>query len=100
MPSELSDLLRKILVAIAAGRTISVGPLQDELTTSAAAQMLGISRPTLMKLIRSNTIPAHKVGTHTRIRMADALAYRRDQLQAQEYAFAELRAMEDELGLT
>ncbi|RIJ78769.1 DNA-binding protein [Nakamurella silvestris] len=99
IPSELAALLRKILDAVADGRTVTIGTLPDELTTSAAAEMLGISRPTLMKLVRSEEIPGHKVGTHTRVRTADVLAFQRRRLERQRRAFDDLRSLEDELGL-
>lgn len=99
IPAELAVLLRKILEAIAAGRTVTVGTMPEELTTSAAADMLGMSRPTLMKLIRSDELAAHKVGTHTRVRTADVLAFQRKRLEGQRRAFEELRVLEDELGL-
>ncbi len=99
VPPELAGLLRKILDAIAGGRTVTVGTLPDELTTSSAADMLGISRPTLMKLISSKELSAHKVGTHTRVNTADVLAFRRARLERQRKALEDLRALEDELGL-
>lgn len=99
IPSELADLLRKVLDAVAAGRTVTISTLPEELTTSAAAEMLGVSRPTLMKLVRSAEIPAHKVGTHTRVRTADVLNFQRARLERQRHAFDELRNLEDELGL-
>ena len=62
-----------------------------------AAEQLGISRPTLMKLIRDGELPAHKVGTHHRVKTADVLAHRRARLERQRSALDELRALEDEL---
>jgi excisionase family DNA binding protein len=100
LPPELTDLLRRVLHAVAGGRTVTIGTLPEALTTSTAADMLGISRPTLMKLIREGTIPSHKVGTHTRLNTADVLSFRRARLERQRRAFADLRVLEDELGLT
>ena len=81
-----------------------------ELTVSGReSQQLGdalnqvISRPTLMKAIRSGDLPAHKVGSHFRIRTEDADAFRKGLLKKtvaqKEQALKELWELEDERGL-
>jgi excisionase family DNA binding protein len=94
-PDELSRLITAVVDAVAAGAAVTVGALPDELTTTAAAELLGVSRPTLMKLIGSGEVAAHKVGTHTRLRTADVVAFRRARLARQRRAFEELLAAED-----
>lgn len=44
-----------------------VVPVKEQFTTTEAARMLGISRPTLMKLIDAGDISSVKVATHHRI---------------------------------
>lgn len=44
-----------------------VVPVKEQFTTTEAAKMLGISRPSLMKLIASGEIDSVKVATHHRI---------------------------------
>ena len=47
---------------------------QEEIfTTSEAAEFLKISRPTLYKLINSNSIPFIKIGDQKRFRKSDLL---------------------------
>ena len=41
-----------------------VVPVKEQFTTTEAARMLGISRPTLMKLIDAGDISSVKVATH------------------------------------
>ena len=98
VPRELVALFKSILEAVANGERITVGTLPDELSTSVAAEQLGISRPTLMKLVASGELPSHKVGTHTRVKTADLVKLRRVRLNRQRAAFEALRALEDEFG--
>lgn len=99
VPPELLRLLRRVTDAVATGQTITIGTLPDTLTTSAAAELVGISRPTLMKLVAEGTLPAHKVGSHTRLKTGDVIALRRTRLEKQRQAFDDLRGLEAELGI-
>ncbi len=47
-----------------------------DLTTQEAADILGISRTYVVRLVDDAKIPAHLVGTHRRLRAADVLAYK------------------------
>ncbi|MBE6478056.1 MAG: helix-turn-helix domain-containing protein, partial [Propionibacteriaceae bacterium] len=71
LPLRTVELILRVLDVTARGGTLSVTALPEELTTSTAAKILGISRPTLMKMIREGRIPAHEVGTHHRLRTED-----------------------------
>src|SRR5680860_79181 len=99
LPTELVGLVNRVLTAVARGERITVGTVPDELTTSVAATQLGISRPTLMKLLVAGEIPSHKVGSHTRIKTDDVVAFRKRRLESQRAAFEQLRALDEELGL-
>ncbi|ATY17279.1 DNA-binding protein (plasmid) [Amycolatopsis sp. AA4] len=96
VPPELSAIIAQVVQAVAAGRAVTVSSLPEELTTTEAAKILGISRPTLMRKIDAGEIPARKVGTHTRLRTRDVLAERSARRQRQLAAFDELRALEDD----
>lgn len=98
-PAELTAILRKVVEAIGQGGIVTIGTLPKELTTTTAAKMLGISRPTLMQLINKNELPAYKVGSHTRIRTEDVQKYIADRTAARRQGIEELRALEDELGI-
>ncbi|MFC6009957.1 helix-turn-helix domain-containing protein [Nocardia lasii] len=99
VPAELAEILAKVVRTVAAGGTVTIGSMPDELTTSSAADLLGISRPTLMKLVREGQIAAHKVGTHTRLATTDVLAYQDRLRQRQRAALQELRDFEEAEGL-
>lgn len=99
IPAELTALLDQVLEAVADGASVTLQTHPDELTTTVAAAELGVSRPTLMRMIREGKIPAHKVGSHHRLKLRDVLEFRRARLQRQQAAFDELRRREDELGV-
>lgn len=98
-PAELTALLRKVVEAMGSGATVTIGTLPKELTTTTAAKMLGISRPTLMQLIGKNELPAHRVGSHTRVFTEDVQKYREARVASRRQGIDELRALEDELGV-
>ncbi|NNH72339.1 helix-turn-helix domain-containing protein [Nocardia uniformis] len=99
MPAELSALVGRILDLVAHGCTVTVASVPNEVSTTTAAKLLGISRPTLMKLIGEGRLPAHKVRSHTRLLSSDVFAYKDQQLAERRRAFSELRDIEDELGI-
>jgi excisionase family DNA binding protein len=96
VPEELSKIMARILRIVASGGTVTIGSMPEELTTSTAAEQLGISRPTLMKMIDRGEIPAHKVGSHTRLRTTDVMTYRSGRQARRRKAFEDLLALEDD----
>lgn len=98
-PAELTAVLQTVIEAMGRGGTVTIGTVPKELTTTTAAKMLGISRPTLMQLIRRNELPSHLVGSHTRLFTKDVLKYKKSRTDVRRTALDELRALEDELGV-
>lgn len=99
VPASVGHLMSDILRALADGKDVVVANRPERVTTTVAAEMLGISRPTLMKLVRSGELESHLVGTHTRLMTRDVLRFQRERLERQRVAFDELRRLEDELGI-
>lgn len=89
IPKTAVDGLMELLEAVAAGDTATVVRTPHEVTTQQAAEVLNVSRPTVVRLIDEGALPARKVGSHRRIPLADLLAYR-DQMVAQRH-----QALED-----
>lgn len=99
IPSALAGLMRAVIDGVSRGATVTIHSLPRELTTTTAAKMLDMSRPTLMKLIAEKKLPAHKVGSHTRLLASDVTAFRSSQREAQRRAFDGLRELDEEIGL-
>jgi excisionase family DNA binding protein len=76
LPPEVFEILREVVGALAQGLAITVAPHQMILSTSEAADILGVSRPTVVRLLEAGEIPFEQPGRHRRVRLADVLAYR------------------------
>jgi 3,4-dihydroxy 2-butanone 4-phosphate synthase/GTP cyclohydrolase II len=78
LPQPAFHALLEILSQMARGNAVAITPVAAELTTQAAADLLGVSRPHLIKLLERGALPHRKIGAHRRIMAADLLAYRQD----------------------
>lgn len=92
---RLVELVSSVLSGAARG-PVSVTVMPDELTTTQAAELLGVSRPTLMKLVNGGNLPAHKVGSHTRLNPRDVLRLQELRRIERATAFAALRVWDEE----
>jgi excisionase family DNA binding protein len=81
LPGSVADLLDEILKNMQAGKAVSVVAEHQSITTQRAANILGVSRPFLVRLLEGGELPFHMVGSHRRVYLKDLLAYktRRDE---------------------
>jgi len=93
IPKNLSRLLFHVLQCAASGGNITVRTMPEDLTTTVAADFIGVSRPTLMKMIANGEVEAHDVGSHKRLKSRDVLLARAAKLESQRESFEELRSM-------
>ncbi len=99
IPLSALKLLAKILKATSEGIPISIVPIAAELTTQAAAELLGCSRPHVVKLLKSGEIAFTKVGKHRRIKFQDIMKYKAKQKKEREAYLVEIMKADEELGL-
>ena len=99
LPPQAARLLLGILTEMGRGNAISVAPVQAELTTNQAADLLNVSRPYLMTLLHDGAIPFRMVGTHHRVMLHDVLAHKRAMFAKRHAALDELSALDQELDL-
>lgn len=99
IPLSALKLLGDILKAMGQGKMISIVPLATEVTTQAAAEMLGCSRPHIVKLLEDGKIPFVKVGKHRRIKYDDIIQYKKQMKLQQKQHLIELMNLDEETGL-
>ena len=99
IPSRALQLLGDILKAMSEGIPISIVPIATEVTTQKAAEILGCSRPHLVKLLEEGKIEFVKVGKHRRIMFEDVLSYKQKMKEEQKKHIIDMMNQDEELGL-
>lgn len=99
VPPGLAAILWKAAASLAQGDGVTVLPVSPELSTTEAARMLRISRPTLIKACDAGDLPSRKVGTHRRIATRDVVAYQAKLREKRLAAYEDLVEYTDDLGL-
>lgn len=99
MPFVISQALVEVIKILSKGDSITLIPMDKELTTQQAADILNVSRPYFVKLLESGDIPHRKTGTHRKILMQDLMGYREKRNQNRKGKLAELSQISQELGL-
>ena len=99
IPMSAFRLFVNILNEMAQGNAVTLIPIHAELTTQQAADLLNVSRPYLVRLIEEGQLPAHKVGTHRRVRFDDLMRYKRANREARLKVLAELTTEAQELDM-
>jgi excisionase family DNA binding protein len=99
VPLSVLKLLSDILKTMAEGKSVSIVPVATELTTQAAAEMLGCSRPYLVKLLEEGKIAFTRVGKHRRIKFDDIMRYKKLMKEQQKKHIIEIMNDDEETGL-
>jgi excisionase family DNA binding protein len=76
IPPSVFRVLRFVVHHMSRGDAISLMPVHMQLTTQEAADLLGVSRPFLIKLLDSGKMPFTRTGKHRRIKLEDVTEYR------------------------
>jgi excisionase family DNA binding protein len=99
LPEPIFEVLLQVAAAMKAGLAVTVAPHHLTLSTQEAADLLRISRTTLVRLLETGAIPFEKPSRHRKVRLDDLLEYRRRQRSQAELAFADMVADTERLGL-
>lgn len=87
LPASLTDLLCRASEILSQGHDVDVlDASSDTLTPNEAADLIGISRPTLLKLIDEGVLTATRVpgSSHRRLSHSEVITFRDSRLSMQE----------------
>jgi excisionase family DNA binding protein len=76
LPADLHAVLVQIVDDLQGGNGVTVIPMHADLTTIEAAEILNVSRPFVLRMMRSGRLPHHMDGSMHRIKLTDVLAFR------------------------
>jgi excisionase family DNA binding protein len=99
VPFGALELLRDLLREMGKGNAVSILPVNAELTTQEAADILNVSRPFVVQLVEEGRLPARRVGTHRRISVEDVMNYKRQDDEQRARVADELAREAREMGL-
>jgi excisionase family DNA binding protein len=98
VPPATLRLLSEVLALMARQQAFVLYPESSELTTKQAAEVLGVSRPFLVRVLEARKIPFRKVGRHRRVLMKDVLTYKQSMQVKRRAALDELVKASEEMG--
>ena len=76
LPEPVQEPVLRLLRLVAEGQGATVVATDDDLTSTQAAKVLGVSRPFLTKLLDQGRIPFHRTGRDRRIAAKDVIWFR------------------------
>lgn len=90
LPKEIYHVLVDVVSALSRGQAVSIVPQNTRLTTREAADFLGVSRPTLVRLLDEGRISYEQPSRHRYVLLTDLLGYRASRRHARREALAEM----------
>jgi len=99
LPAEVFDVLLGVVRAMSRGQAVTFSPVHRRLTTQEAADILGVSRPTLVKLLEAKEIPYEQPGRHRRLLLSDVLEYRERRSSERRTALDQMVEIAEEAGM-
>ncbi|MEV6311690.1 helix-turn-helix domain-containing protein [Streptomyces sp. NPDC051840] len=99
LPSEVYEALIVVVRALSEGKAVTVAPVNTTLTTQEAADLLGVSRPTFVKILDEGSVPFSRPGRHRRVLLADVLAYKEERRMRRRSGLDRLTELTEDAGL-
>jgi excisionase family DNA binding protein len=99
VPLSALKFLGEILKAMSQGKPFSLVPVATEVTTQKAAEIIGCSRPHLVKLLEEGQIEYTKVGKHRRVKFEDVMKYKKRMKRTQKQNIIDIMKLDEELGI-
>ncbi|MFN0121482.1 MAG: helix-turn-helix domain-containing protein [Blastocatellia bacterium] len=99
LPMATVNLICQALTLERDGKSFLLLEEDAEVSPEKAADILHISRPTVLKKLDGGEIPFHYVGAHRRIALADLLAYKQQRKTKTREALQQMVSLGEEMGL-
>ena len=99
LPTSAVKLMIEVLTQLGQGNSVNITPIHAELTTQEAADMLNMSRPSLIKLLDTGDIPHTRTGNRRKVAFMDVVNYKQVLENKRLETLDELSALDQELGL-
>lgn len=78
LPEDLFRLLQDVIAALAQGYPVRIDAKRTTLvSTSQAADILGVSRATMVRFLKEERLPYTQPGSHRRLELADVLEFKK-----------------------
>ncbi|MDX2179342.1 MAG: helix-turn-helix domain-containing protein [Bryobacteraceae bacterium] len=98
LPRPVVGLLDEIVKNLQAGKAVSIVSGYQELTTQRAANLLGISRPFMVRLLEEGQLPFHMVGSHRRVYLQDVRTFKERRDKERHASIVRMARMEKKAG--
>ena len=98
LPSSVHDVLVQIVEKMQEGKAVVLLSLMEELSTQAAADLLGVSRQFFVRECEAHKLPFHYTGTHRRVLLKDLLNNKKRREQVRPEAIVRIARQSEELG--
>jgi excisionase family DNA binding protein len=99
LPSSIFTQIINLLAKLGNGDAVTIVPVQAELTTTQAAELLSVSRPFLIKLLERGEMPFHMVGTHRKIDARDVTNYKMKRMTKRRATLNAIAARDEDLEI-
>jgi excisionase family DNA binding protein len=99
IPKSALFFLATMLKAMSTGNPIQLMPISAEMTTQAAADFLGCSRPHLVKLLDQGEIEFKKIGRHRRVKFEDLKDFSEKRKTIQKNMLIQIIKEDQDLGM-
>jgi excisionase family DNA binding protein len=98
LPEPIFYVLERVAEVLARGDAVTVVPVDKELTTQQAADLLNVSRQYLVRLLDENKIKHTRTGRHRRVRVEDVLEFKERRDRERRLGLKKLTEMSEDAG--
>jgi excisionase family DNA binding protein len=99
VPARVAEMFTHILNYFAQGKAVTIVPNEAMLTTQDAADVLNVSRPFLIKLLKEHDVLIQKVGNRKKIPFTEVQRLKEIMHTRSRSALKDLAELDRELGL-